>query len=387
MPFCKYCGRSLQDGEVCNCRSGPLTVDPYGTEDSYGNGPSADNSYGNGSQGYEVMRQPGYGNGQYSRRNTGTGPDGSRRSGASFNNDRNSERFRQAANRAMDAGRKSAETFQNSMTEGNVSKGGAYERNMPIVDKCIVPMEGEIPIRQYNFAVLRTIFPYKRAEGRLQVTNRRLIFRATGKSNLGRIFYENEFMLHNISGIEISKGKRTNGLFLLLGILYMLIGCGIGSIIGSMTIDSYYDPGLLGPVLGILILAGGIAVSVTMKGQRHWLKILLFSPALAIFYMASQYDTNIWTFFMVVSAILTIAYIIFFSIKDDLILRIRVADGLGVVDIRRKKSVFGFEREGFTGFEEVLPWKDTDAAIRELGALIQDVKTGGNAAVSKWKQP
>lgn len=38
-----------------------------------------------------------------------------------------------------------------------------------------------------------------------------------------------------------------------------------------------------------------------------------------------------------------------------------------------------------SGYQEILPWKDTDIAIRELGTMIDDIKTMGDAAIEKWK--
>ena len=39
-----------------------------------------------------------------------------------------------------------------------------------------------------------------------------------------------------------------------------------------------------------------------------------------------------------------------------------------------------------SGFREIIPWTDTDIAIREVGTIIDDIKTMGDAAIEKWKQ-
>ena len=40
----------------------------------------------------------------------------------------------------------------------------------------------------------------------------------------------------------------------------------------------------------------------------------------------------------------------------------------------------------YSGFSEVLPGKDADLAIKEIGAIINDIKTLGDFAVEKWQQ-
>ena len=40
----------------------------------------------------------------------------------------------------------------------------------------------------------------------------------------------------------------------------------------------------------------------------------------------------------------------------------------------------------YTGFSEVLPWTDTDKAINEIGAMIDDLQTMGDYAIEKWKE-
>ena len=39
----------------------------------------------------------------------------------------------------------------------------------------------------------------------------------------------------------------------------------------------------------------------------------------------------------------------------------------------------------YSGFAEVLPDKDADLAIKELGTIINDIKTLGDFGVEKWK--
>ena len=86
--------------------------------------------------------------------------------------------------------------------EPESNSDGCYERGMQIVPDNLRINEGEIPIRQYDVAVLRSRLQFMRAEGRLQVTNKRLLFRATGRSLRGRTTLQHEFAVDEINTSE-----------------------------------------------------------------------------------------------------------------------------------------------------------------------------------------
>lgn len=43
-------------------------------------------------------------------------------------------------------------------------------------------------------------------------------------------------------------------------------------------------------------------------------------------------------------------------------------------------------RSTFTGYNEVLPARDTDRAIEEIGAIVSDIQKLGDYAIEKWKR-
>ena len=94
-----------------------------------------------------------------------------------------------------------------------------YEREMAIVPKCISANENEIPVKQYNIAVLRNLLKFERAEGRMQVTNKRIIFRAAGRSVGGRTTLQHEFAVDEIAGIEANNNYKFSFLYLVFAIL------------------------------------------------------------------------------------------------------------------------------------------------------------------------
>lgn len=83
-----------------------------------------------------------------------------------------------------------------------------YERGKQIVPELVSPCENEIPIKQYHLVNIRSRLQGLWAEGRLMVTNKRILFRASGRSFIGRTMLEDEYALDEISGLEISRGVR-----------------------------------------------------------------------------------------------------------------------------------------------------------------------------------
>lgn len=62
---------------------------------------------------------------------------------------------------------------------------------------------------------------------------------------------------------------------------------------------------------------------------------------------------------------------------------INIRRGGGVKRLIKRSS--DAEQDNHTGFSEILPLKDTEKCIRELGAIINDIQKMGDYAVEKWK--
>ena len=98
----------------------------------------------------------------------------------------------------------------------------AFEEGMQIVPECINANEGEVPVRQYTIAELKNkIFgiTYAKAFGKIQVTNKRVIFRAPGRCITGRTTLQQEFLIDEIGGVEARREYIFNMGDICLGIL------------------------------------------------------------------------------------------------------------------------------------------------------------------------
>ena len=133
--------------------------------------------------------------------------------------------------------------FSSDSTAGSLSFGSAgrnpdvqYERGQKIVPDNIAPNESEIPVRQYNLCVMRSRIKGARAEGRLQLTNKRILFRAKGTAPVGETTIQHEFSIDEVAGFQIVRNFRFSILDLLLifalSVAIGYIGVGPGGFLG-----------------------------------------------------------------------------------------------------------------------------------------------------------
>ncbi len=341
MPYCTKCGKQINEGEVCSCVSDNRNPQQ---------------------QNREIMSETG----KYVRYATGE------IKGSVVN---------------------SVNTWKT-----DIKNTDAYERNISIVPDTLSGDEDEIPIKQYNhIARLRSRMLLTWAEGKMQITNKRLIFRAPGRCLLaGKQVLQHEFDIDDVSGVEFKENYRCVFLDVLFAFLIFFFGCGlIGTIFSSMYIGTAAIAVILGIIAGVALLLP----IFMLKGFHPYVKLLCYSGAVGAFvptliwFSESGSLGAILTFIVV--AVLVVGLIIRMlkvMLQPNLAIVVKTKSGLGAVTIRHMPVIsFGGILGGnngiinFTGFEEVLPDVDTEKAIREIGAVIHDTKTMGAKAAEKWR--
>ncbi len=265
-----------------------------------------------------------------------------------------------------------------------------YERGKQVAPDCIELDDGEITIKQYDLAILRSRLKFTKAEGRMQITNKRLLFRATGFSPAGKTVYQHEFALDKIDGLEIRKDYRFRGIYLLLAWLMT----GIQAMVVAMSAATATGDGSI--VGGIFALVFGIALCVPffVIYKRYFLKLccafigscILSCSTVAL--KAGEFDgfAGFLTVINFVVIVIELISLFLLCLQPNLVIEVKTG-GTPTIRIRHKyTSFFVWKKiEEYSGFAEVAPWKDADLAIKEIGAIIDDVKTLGDLGVEKWK--
>lgn len=278
-----------------------------------------------------------------------------------------------------------------------------YERSKRIVPDCIASNDGEIPIKQYNIAILQSRVKRMRAEGRMQITNNRVLFRATGRSLTGRTILQHEFAINEIAGIEARRDYRFSMADIFLGLLIGFICAGVMNALFNV-LYSFNDSSII-TVLALMAGISSILLSISVKNKAVKLILsavgngpilLIAAKALTNFIYGNKFTDKIgfiiFILIYVCSFILYIINLVLFGFRPNLIISIITKSGNGVIQIRRERSggLFGLfinsSNAEFTGYHEVLPTAETDSAICEMGAMINDIQKLGDLGVGKWKK-
>lgn len=283
-------------------------------------------------------------------------------------------------------------SMKNRMGLGDPSNdaGKLYERGMMITPASIKPTEGETPIKQYNVAILRNRLKLMRSEARMQITNKRILFRATGLSIRGKTTLQQEFAIDEVAGLEYNNGYRLSLLNLFFSLILAALSYGI---IFGMTIGIGINYSGFGIFLGLLFGVAG-TIPVFIMNKKFMLKVMPCAGGLGAFIAAvTLSDGNITLmFFAFLSAIITIASMILASFIPDLIITIKnksALPGSGAIVLKRtsisammKDNVGGIS----TGFTDVMGTEETNNAFKEINAIIIDIQKLGDFGIEKWLQ-
>jgi len=332
--FCTNCGRTLEEGEVCECQKERLS---------------------------ESKEDPGFGASLSS-------------SFASFDGG-----FRGWMNNMLGL----HESDLNDNTD-------CFEQGKKIVPDIVAPAKEEIPIKQYHLVNFRSRLKGLWAEGRLQITNQRVIFRASGRSLIGRTTTQSEYDIHELAGFKISQGVRFSfkEFICLLILLAPLIQILFGALFGMMaySADSSTSVKLTVSILGIVCLIPFFVVK-----KHMFMKSICCMMAVgmtlggAIGAMATRYSFHpgrAWPLLIIalIAFILMVVSLVFYALKPSTSIMIVAKAGTG-----EAASVYSEQHFTLEYANEVLPTAETAQATKEVWAIISDIQKFGDWAIEKWK--
>jgi hypothetical protein len=202
-----------------------------------------------------------------------------------------------------------------------------------ILGQSVTPCEGEVSIKSYLCTQFNSkIFGIK-ADGYLEVTNKRLLFQALGKSRSEWSVIHNEVAIADVSEVKIYKGSSFNIIQFIMGVILSLI---VGVIFKAGL--SFSGSSGLGTFLALAVIAGGI----------YW------------FYINSK--TNAFS------------------------LIINTKGGSGNVVYIAGTSPFGNSNSIAAKALQALPARDSELVCKEIGAVVLDIQKLGENAIEKWRK-
>lgn len=267
-----------------------------------------------------------------------------------------------------------------------------YERGQKIVPQNVTPNDTEVPVKQYDLCVMRSRLKFMRAEGRLQVTNKRVIFRAKGTSLMGGTTLQHEFAVDEIAGFQILRNFRFSILDLLLAIVLSMVVSRIGNAFGMGLADAM---GGFGAFLAFVLMIATCVVPFLFP-KFFLSKSLLLSLGIGILLGGSALSALrnegvriLMILLLLIGFILLIIHLFVFSFKPNMEFHVRTKGGEAVIPVRHDRKELGVLAgavDSFvTGYNEVLPTDETELAIREIGALINDIQKMGDFGIAKWR--
>ncbi len=255
--------------------------------------------------------------------------------------------------------------------------GDCYERGGQIVPDMIQPCGQEIPIRQYDLCTTRSLLKGTWQEGKLQITNKRVLFRLSGRNWIGRTQKSIEYALDDVVGIEMKNGNRLSFVALLLNSVIISIFTALG-----MTLSETAP--ILGVILGLIAVVG---ISLLLK-KHYYAKAVVFGFALpCILYL--QEDGSKAS--LCVIAIVSLGFLIYYllaSVRPNFSFKVLTKSGSSSpIEEKRVDTVLAMLFDYFIARGmDVLPGRDADRAMDEVGAMIIDIQKFGDFGIQKWKQ-
>lgn len=382
--FCNQCGRKLEDGEVCQCQQNAGAGQHMNYQQNYSSQGKSNAQSTNG--------QPNYGNqnngnsqSYYGQPNYGGQNNGNFQSSGQPNYSGQSG-FQQA-NRTQNAAGQRDETVTISTEDwiplrkligigesDNNDIQGCFERGKRIVPDLIAACEQEVPIKQYNICNARSRLRGLWQEGKIQVTNKRILFRLSGRSWIGKAMSHVEFTIDEVAGVSLSNGVRFGLWDFLLGLVISMFAVALGSAFGKI-------PALLAYVLGI-----ALAIPFFAFKKKYFIKALCLAVGegalmLSSMRMAFQhpYVARFGIFLEVVILVLFIVALFLFALKPSLSISV-------MTKCASDEPIYIWSRQSLVSVMEILPGEDADIAIEELGSMIMDIQKFGDFGIKKWKE-
>jgi hypothetical protein len=268
---------------------------------------------------------------------------------------------------------------------------------MDLIQNNITPAEGEQSVRTYCCTYYKSKLLGFETEGYLGVTNKRVIFQATGSLASNKNVIQSEVPIADISGISSFKGIYFS-IPRLLGaaILTIIIGGLLTSLIGGLAIliSNYTAFQVIGWLLAIFALVGSLFVPI----KSIWRSVLAGVSMAAFLALGGASFIGNFSLFggrssavgwqLVLAGLVAIYGLIcayWYARRPTFSLEINSKGGSSTPITISSASGFNLFNITVGKSLNAEPAKDAEEMLNELGAVILDIQMLGDYGISKWK--
>jgi hypothetical protein len=266
---------------------------------------------------------------------------------------------------------------------------------MDLIQNNITPADGEQSVRTYCCTYYKSKLMGIQTNGYLGVTNKRVIYQATGTSTGSRSVIQSEVPISDVSGLTSFKGIY----FSILHLLGMLI---LTSVITSVLIPTIGFMAVLlesyaaFQVITWIIVIAGLVGSFLVPVKTIWRPVLA-STAVAglvalgggsmlssIPLLGSGGNSGGWQLILALFvAIYAILCAFWYARRPTFALEINSRGGASTpISISSVSGILSISASKSLNAE---PAQDAERMLKELGALILDIQMLGDYGIDKWK--
>ena len=263
--------------------------------------------------------------------------------------------------------------------------------------------EDEHIVKTYECTIIKKLF-FGKSKGMLTVTNRRVLYYASGKSAKGNSIILKEMPIDDVSGISSSMSASINWLAMILFSLALLLF----SYFFKAVLPKFFSHWLLGlvfilPYIIYLLYEKNILsteikniavdrlkpitnnINVNSISPQKGRKIVYYLLIYGIYVLSVNIFSGSASFLRL--AVYILIYFLLFGIERVFSLMIfsKTSKGTGIY-LSGVGNIFSLFSKDSTAADTMsgAPAKDAEQLIKELGALITDLKLMGNLAIGKW---
>lgn len=275
-----------------------------------------------------------------------------------------------------------------------------------LFDQNMLPAEAETVVKTYHCTSMKSRLLNLKAEGHLVVTNKRMVFHASGSSYGGGSVLQSEVPIEDVSGINLYKGTYFSlshffsALFLSL-IVGSLVAAILAALIAAVVRDQInfqnYES-VMNSTTAVIWVLGIAAVvgSFFIKTDKILRSILVTTGALILgagsgisilrSLVSLQSGGNEFQTLIAV-AVGIYAFVCFFlyARRETMSLAVGSKGGSSTPIAISGISSFSLYNTSAMRALSAEPAEDAEAVIKELGALVLDIQKLGDYGIQKWQ--